>query len=144
VCLAPTESCHRKAANSFDQAESCGLAHRLDAIRGLELVHGVADVLLHGMPAQVEASSDLWIRKTLGDESEDLELLAREPRLLGIAAGREKRGSRPWIDHALACKRPFDRTRKIEVVRVWEQVRSSACIECSADGGPVTVLGKGR
>ena len=80
----------------------------------------MADVLLHGVPAQIEACTDLGIRQALGDESEDFELLAAELRLLFTAAGREQCCRRTWIDHALTCQRPFDGTRQIEIVRVTE------------------------
>lgn len=68
----------RGALGAADEAEARRLANGFDAVAGVELVHGVADVFLDRMPAEEEALADLRIRQALGDERQHLQLLAGE------------------------------------------------------------------
>jgi hypothetical protein len=70
-----------RGLDSLDQAEARGLADGFDAVAGVELVHGVTDVLLDRVPAEVETLADLGIRQAFGHERQDSLLLPGQLRL---------------------------------------------------------------
>jgi hypothetical protein len=68
----------RGQLDSLDQAETRGLAHRLDAVAGFELVHRLADVLLDRVAAEEETLADLGVCQTLCDQCQHPQFLTRE------------------------------------------------------------------
>src|SRR4029079_16276136 len=89
----------------------------------------MAEVLLHGVPAEVQALADLRIRQTLGDESNNAQLLATQLRFLS-SARIDQDGRGAWIDHAFACKHPLDRSAQIEVIRISDEEAARTGVEC--------------
>ena len=65
--------------DALDQPELRGLAHGLDAVRGVELSHRMAQVLLDRVPAEKETRADLRVREPLGHEA----------RIVGAAGARK-------------------------------------------------------
>src|SRR5580765_8942980 len=98
----------------------------------------MAEVLLHGVPAEVQALADLRIRQTLGDEPNNAQLLAAQLRFLR-SARIDQHGRSAWIDDAFACKHPLDRSPQIEVLRISDEEAARTGVERRFDSSFVSL-----
>jgi len=93
----------------------------------------------------VQALADLRIRQTLGDESNNAQLLAAQLRFLS-SARIDQHGRGAWIDHAFACKHPLDRSAQIEVLRISDEeaARTGVAKREELVGSTITVSSLGK
>src|SRR3954451_3549983 len=98
----------------------------------------MTEVLLHGVPAEVQALADLRIRQTLGNEPNDAQLLATQLRFLR-STRIDQQGRSAWIDHAFACKHALDRSPQIEVLVIRDKEAARAGVERRFDSSLVAL-----
>src|SRR6185503_10093149 len=97
---------------------------RMRATRDLELLEGVAEVVLDRLIAQSEQRGDLLVRLALDDQCEDAPLLSRQR--LGLLETRSDRARQHGVEHRPARRRVADRAHQRLVADVLQQVTARA------------------
>src|SRR5829696_2366872 len=109
-----------------EQSTPPRLDHGGDTAIDLELAHGVTQILLDGMTAQVQAGADLPIRATLGRKLQHPELLLRQARPSSGGPSGEEHLRDGRINEALSRSNPPENVGEIGLWSVLEQVCTGA------------------